>query len=452
MLGREAEVHRLACARPPRRIRLASVALIDELAVHTAAFHFLERDGAAFLGNRALAAVIAKWLPPGSGDDELPDVLPLWFGSHLPWQRARQRFGFIDVFTVAVGVRDARIRSALVAHVQAHPPLGMFDVDEEADDHGLPLIHGGFILPNAVIRLSERGRRYDREFDIDVIGPVDDEEAEGLDWVLDPSPENGEDALGDALLRLLARRVGRRITTVSASDGFDAVVDHAYELWGLGAASAAGTVAAVAFESLMRAALADAESAAGGHMSGPKTQLAKVIDRLATLRALEPSRLHAYRELRNDLAHRLGDANAAARPADEIYEGVARLLGWLDRQQLQPGRELADVAPEPALTHEQLWHAARAAGDVAAQGARTTPMQIDSSVFEPYGFAWVTVRDLQRPFTKWLISTGVARKKDDGAQVMAPGLALERNLAWAHACASRLRKSGVTADYVGVPD
>jgi hypothetical protein len=211
------------------------VALIDELAARTAAFHFLERDGAAFLGNRALAAVIAKWLPPGSGDDELPDVLPVWFGSHLPLERALGRFGFFDVFTVVVGVRDARIRRALVAHVQAHPPLGMFDVDEEADDHGLPLIHGGFILPNAVIRLSERGRRYDREFDIDVIGPVDDDEASGLDWALDWSPDNGEDTLGDALLRLLSRRVGRRMPPISASDGFDALVDHAYELFGLGA-------------------------------------------------------------------------------------------------------------------------------------------------------------------------------------------------------------------------
>jgi hypothetical protein len=79
-------------------------------------------------------------------------------------------------------------------------------------------------------------------------------------------------------------------------------------------------------------------------------------------------------------------------------------------------------------------------------------MQIDSSVFEPYGFAWVTVRDLRRPFTKWLINGGGAREKNDGAEVMAPGLALERNLAWAHACASRLRESGITADYAGVTD
>ena len=105
------------------------------------------------------------------------------------------------------------------------------------------------------------------------------------------------------------------------------------------------------------------------------------------MRGLDPSRLHAYRRLRNDLAQRLVDANARAREDDEFYDEVARLLRWLDRQQFQPGFELVDVAEEPTLTHEQLWHAARAAGDIAAQGARTTPMQIDSSVFEPYGFA-----------------------------------------------------------------
>lgn len=431
------------------------MALIDQLAARTAAFHFLERDNAAFLGNRALAAVIAKWLPLRAGNHELPDVLPIWHGSHLPLQRARERWGFLDVFTVVVGVRDARMRDALVAHVQVHRPLGMFDVDADADDHGLPLIHGGFILANAVIRFSERGRRYDREFDIDVIGPVDDNEASALEYALEWAPDNSEDLLGDALLRLLARRVGRRVHAVSASDGFRELVDHAYELFGLGAVGAAGTVAGVAFELLMRAAVADAGAGTGagsGRDGSAKSRLIDVIDRLAALRGLDPRRLHTYRELRNRLAHTLGDGKASGTDDDGVYDEVARFLGWLDRQAFKPGFVLVDLAPEPALTYEQLCDAARVAGDAAAQAARTTPMQIGSSVFEPDGFAWVTVRDLRRPFTKWLIDSGNARGAGDGAELMAPGMSFERNLAWAHACGSRLREAGYAAGYVGVPD
>ncbi len=430
-----------------------SMALIDELAARTAGFHFFERDHAALFGNRALAAAIAKWLPPGRGSDELPDVLPIWHGSYMPFERALERWGFLDVFTVVVGVRDVRVRDALVAHVQAHRPLGMFDVDGDADHHGLPLVHGGFILPNAVIRFSDRGRRYDREFDIDVIGPVDDDEASSLEWALEWAPDNGEDMLGDALLRLLARRVGRRFHAVSASDGFGALVDHAYELFGLGAPGAAGTVAGVAFESLMRAALADAHSAAGiAEGRSAKLRLVDAINELAKLRGLDPRRLHAYRKLRNDLAHELGDAKPAGGDEDGVYEQVARFLRWLDRQRFAPGFALVDLAPEPTLAYEQLWDAACAAGDAAAQAARTTPKQIGSSVFDPYGFAWVTVRDLRRPFTKWLISSGKAREASHGAEVTAPGVSFERNLAWAHACASRIRDAGYAVGYVGAPD
>jgi hypothetical protein len=44
-----------------------------------------------------------------------------------------------------------------------------------------------------------------------------------------------------------------------------------------------------------------------------------------------------------------------------------------------------------------------------------------------------------------------ARLKSDGAQLSAPDVWLECNLAWAHARASRLRDVAHAADYAGLP-
>jgi molybdenum-dependent DNA-binding transcriptional regulator ModE len=79
-------------------------------------------------------------------------------------------------------------------------------------------------------------------------------------------------------------------------------------------------------------------------------------------------------------------------------------------------------------------------------------MQIEHETVEPIGFAWVIVRDLDRPFTRWLLDTEKATHTGGGARLRAPGEAFERKLAWAHAVAMHLRSAGQTADYAGRPD
>lgn len=434
------------------------MALIDQLGAYKAAFYFVEREDVALMGTRELVATAARSLPPSDPLSTVPDLLPVWIGSYLPFQAARQRWAFSDVFVVLIGCTNAKRRRGLVAAVRKRPALGMFDLDADADALDLPLSFYGFVMPNAVIRQSASGRRIDRDTGLDVIGFDSDEEAEALNMAVagfgsawDPP----EDLLGDVMLRLLTNGVGRRVPGVRAADGFEALVDQAFELFGIGAVGAAGSVAGVALEQLMRAALTGEDRVwlntreREGHV-----KLNDVIGKVTKAGGWDDGRLRRYQHLRNDLAHRLGDKLDAPREEGELREAVEEMLGWLDRQELADDGTalLVDVAPEPDLTYAELLDAARGAGDAASKTARATPITVSGSSFEPIGFAWVTVRDPKKPFTRWLVESGNARSVSGGAEFFAPGRSLERNLAWAHACTMRIRQAGHAADYAGRPD
>lgn len=429
--------------------------LLRRLGKRAAAFYFVEREGIAFDGTRELVASVARWLKPGSPFDELPDVLPIWIGSYIPFQLAWERWAFPDVFVVAIGCSSAANRRALVAHVRANPPLGMFDLDADADavvrERPLPL--HGFVIPGAVIWSSASGRRFDRETLVDMIGFADDEEAAAFEFATDGIPgEPDRDRLGPMLLKLLARGAGRKVPGARASDGYEGLVDHAFELFGLGAVSASGSVGGVAFEQLMRAAVEPswlAQQQQKGHVA-----LNNVIARALRLHRVPDGRLRSYQSLRNDLAHRLGDQPSGHRSDEELYDEVRSFLTWLARQHIDVNGAavLVDVAPDPAASFDDLLREARTAGDAAASTARTSPMKIGTEVFEPFGNAWVVVRDPRRAFPKWLIDQGHASRESAGARFAAPGTSFERNLAWAHACAERLRSAGYEAHYGGRPD
>lgn len=433
------------------------MALLDRLAARKAAFFFVERDWVAFEGNRELMAILARWMTPGDAFAETPDVLPVWVGSHLPPEAAMRRWAIPNVFAVIVGAADASQRDALVDHVRGHPPLGMFDLDADADDLDLPLVLHGFVLPQALIRLSARGRRIDRETGLDVIGFQSDEDSTAFDVAVEGIVEEPtEDLLGEALLRVLVRGAGRRLAPVRASSGVEALLDHAYELFGSGAIGAAGAVGGVAFEQLMRGSLIGADrawlrqrEAAGAHAA-----LNDVIAKAASAGGFDAGRLRMYQRLRNDLAHRLGDAAGASRDDAELEEQVDRFLRWLADQRVDAHgvTTLVNAAPDPALTYPDLLQSAQTAGARAAKAARVTRMSFGEGVFEPSGFAWVTVRGPARPFTRWLIDNGHARGDARGAVIDAPDMEFERSLAWAHACADRLRTAGYSVHYEGRPD
>jgi hypothetical protein len=296
------------------------MALIERLAARKAAFYFVERDDAAYAGSHELVALIARWLTPGDPFAEIPDVLPLWFGSYLPFEAAMRRWAFPDVFVVVVGCPDANRRRELVRHIRERPPLGMFDVDADADGHDLPLVLHGFALPQADIRLSARGRFVERDTGLDIIGFRNDDELTAFEFAAEGVPgERFEDHLGDELLRMLVRGAGRRLPGVRAADGFEALVDQAFELYGIGAVGAAGSVAGVAFEQLIRAAVmaTDAAWLEQRELTG-HAKLTDLIGKLASAGGWDDGRLRRYQRLRNDLAHRLGDAPATPRNDDDL--------------------------------------------------------------------------------------------------------------------------------------
>jgi hypothetical protein len=239
------------------------------------------------------------------------------------------------------------------------------------------------------------------------------------------------------------------------SDGYAELVDQSFELYGLGADSLSGAIAGVAFERLMRAAL-DAPGrdwAAAREAQNQEVKLNDVINKVASAGRHDNRRLHRYRRLRNDFAHRLGDDDTRQRSADDLHAELGRFLRWLDRQTIDDhgNAALAAVNPSPELDDQQLYDTALAAGQAAADAIMPHLIRVEGDEFEPFGSAWVIVPDQQLAFNRWLIDQGHAQPDERGARLHAPYPTLERGLAWAQACAAELRLHEVDAYDAGVP-
>ena len=92
--------------------------LLSELSAHRAIFYFVEKEGIAYEGSWELIATIAHWYRPGDPFAPLPDVLPVWQGSYLPFQEAFDRWGLPEVWVVSVGCSSPEARHALTKHVK----------------------------------------------------------------------------------------------------------------------------------------------------------------------------------------------------------------------------------------------------------------------------------------------------------------------------------------------
>ena len=441
---------------PPR------LSLLERLGRFCCVFYLEERAAIAYEGIDEIRGIISDNLPTGDPFDDLPAIVPVWVGTLLDYADAFRRFGVPTVSAVVVGFPTAVRRRALVKAVRDNPPFGLIadegQIGWRPEDRHLPL--SGFVLPGAVIVPDAVGRRYDSLIGADVLGFDSDEDREML-YMAAYWSDPKDDVLPRALLRHLSLRATRRLPAGSGIDDFDTVMEHAEELLGLGAVAAAGTVAGVAFESLMRAALVDGDrgwlaerAAVGEHVS-----LATVIDRVVKGRQLAGSRgrLDAYRRLRNDLAHRLGDAplDKTARRSDaEVYELVRDFVAWLAKQSIVDGvAELIDIAPQttdPASLHAEALAAAEAAA--AAIEPFATVVAGERIVEGPIGSAWVTVRDRQRAFPRWLAQQDGVRVVEGGVRFSAPQNHLQRALAWAWGYARYLRDHQVIADYGGRQD
>lgn len=432
--------------------------LIDELSAHRCAF-FIEARGSADEIQAAideLLGLLARSLPRAT-PYATPAMAPAWTGLVIDPGDSLMRFGVPHVYAVAVGTAKASARAALVKAVRQSPPFGLVGLDAVTDEIPDGLLLSSFVLPGALIRTTFYGRCYDPSIGADILGFDSDEDRE---IILTTARLGLTDESGDPLPRLLLRHLtlqaARVFEPANRADGHAALIAHAQELLGLGAVGAAGTVAGVAFERLMNAALSDAdrEWVTTRLQAGKHTDLSTVIDKVTKHLGLGPHRrrLDDYRRLRNDCAHRL--APSADTDANEVLEAaVAEMIRWLAAQDgADHVTELVDVELPPELDWPDLHAAAVSAAEAAAAAATPTPMRVGTEkILEgAFGASWVRVRARQ-PFASWLRSAGLAKvpSAGTGAELFSPHDHIERGLAWSWGYARCVRQAGVMADYGG---
>ena len=432
---------------------MSRMTFIDRLGLHRVGFYIEHRGGDAFHPLGDLLGALARAVPSVQHCDMVIPVHPVWSGIIVSPYEALDRFGVPDVEGVVVGASDRSRLQALIDCVEARPPLGLLAVEEIPSDRhvGLPLTW--LMLRGALISHGEDfvGRGFDDWTGVEILGFEDITESAlvfegGINLP-------GLDMQQEALLRHLATNVSKSFEPVRASAGHDDLVAHARELLGLGAVAAAGAVAGAAFERVVLGALTGGaltwrrEREANGKHVGLHRAIQHIDSRIG-----RDSRLMHFKRLRNDLAHRLGDADAGSksRTEAELYDDVAELIAWLERQDgdAEPV-ELVDLDSRPSLSPEQMHvDAVRAAG-LAADGwdARAGGFHDGRN-----GTAAVFVRDLHRSFCCWLVDEGlgVADEQAGVVRVDAPETVLARALAWSWAYAEHLRKAAdLRAGYRG---
>lgn len=422
-------------------------------------FFIEHRGGTGFSALMDLVGLLASALPALKPFDAHAPIYPVWSGLVLNQHAAFRHFGVFNVEAFVVGADSDEKTDAMAEAIRARPPRGLVGISRE---HELQrdLVLDNWLLPGAVIRSDAIGRSFDVGASIDVLGFRE----EGEESLVFESHslglgEDEPDWIQAGLLRHLALTANRRFQSVSAAHGHDALVAHAEELLGLGAVSAAGAVAGVAFEQLMIQSIteehrewADEQAATGRGLN-----LHQVIEKTTT--GSTRARLLTFKKLRNDVAHHLGDGGEAVETA-RLYDEIRELLDWLgEHDDRSVPVRLAPVGPWPRPSHQDLHagaieHAEQAAASVSPLSIRiVSPVGGDDDVLEegPFGSAIVSIRDLDRGFTRWLIEEGHAEADPIGdcAVLAVPETHLHRSLGWAWGYSEHLAQLGIRAGYQG---
>lgn len=409
---------------------------------------FVEHRGAvARPGLYDLLGTLARAVPLVATDDPSVPVHPVWSGIVLGWGDALRRFGCPEVEGFVVGSATAAQRDTFIDAVFRRPPLGLVGIEEDGSKEGLPLSE--WLVPNAVIARGEVGRKFDPMIGVDVLGFRD--EFDEI-WPFPAWEPDGDDHVENGLLRQLALSVSRNFRGVRTTSRHDDLVAHASELLGLGAVSAAGAVAGAAFERLVkRAAVGKLRERID---AGAYVTLHSVIEAVAP--ASGDQRLMAFKNLRNDIAHRLGDHSdpAQQRTDEDLYDGIAGLIAFLARQKGDDDHVvLADADPRPEMSPEALHLKALQAAGIAAAEAKPVAMTVgrEATAEGVFGSSAVVIRDRRLAFTRWLgaSGTGDPDPEVDVVRLRSPQHHLERALAWAWGYCEVLRAHDVPCGYAG---
>ena len=404
----------------------------DQLGNFRAGFFVEHRGSIARPALYDLLGTLAQGVLVVRPDDPSIPLHPVWRGIVLSWADAVRRFGCLEVEGWVVGSASPEQRDAFIEAVRRRPPLGLVGIERDGSNYGLQL--SDWLVPGAVISEGQVGRRFDPKIGVDVLGFRDefDELWSFPPW--EPEDEDHADHVKNGLLRHLAMSVSRRFAVVRGNDRHRDLVAHASELLGLGAVTAAGAVAGAAFERLIkRAVVGELRNRID---SGEFVKLHHAIEAVAP-----PSgagRLLAFKDLRNDIAHRLGDHPdpAQTRSDDDLYDGIAALIAFLARQ--NGDRDpvvLVDADPRPVLSPEAVHANALEAAETAASQAQPRTMIVGTERISEAGLLGcceVVVRNRRLAFTRWLADSGKGASEEgaDTVRLLSPHWHLERALAW----------------------
>lgn len=378
-------------------------------------------------------------------------VVPEWFGMLLPFERAWRETGMPVIWAMMLGFPDLGLRDRALNLIEAQRPPGLLRIEKRPEDpsaYHLPLV--GFHARRVFLTLEpEHPRRYDPWEGYETLGIASEtDESAFLDLL---GQEEGE----RVLLRQLALNLGRWIDAPDRT-AFEEVVDHARELWALGAVGAAGAVAGTAMERLLAASLIPTRAE---WLKAERPALGPLIDAVGKdhgLPASQRAALHAFRELRNECAHAVGEEVEGDAESD-LSRRVDEWLGWLEQQAATPGDPPGPFESRPERPPpEDLHRRASDAGRDAAAAVTPVPMKVMSSdgsgsIVEEgvIGDAAIVIRTRRDALARWLLEHGDGDAGPGGVRlhVSWPTQSMTRAVAYAQAYVDVIREFGVEAHY-----
>jgi len=383
--------------------------------------------------------------------------IAVWFGRILSARLAMSKVAYPTAWCIVLGASSRTIATEAQRLVEREQPVGLIRTDRKVPDpsrYSLPLV--GLLMPGAFLSLEVGSPRYEHLLGYEVITPEDETAATIIDQLDATEAER-------LILRALAFSVARRIEGPDRSS-YSSLVDHARELWAMGADLAAGIVGGTALEFLLRKSCVARDPQLANRAE--KATLDPLIGLCAKHVPLTPSGaawLHTHRKLRNDCAHSVSSSATTVHATPQFRQRVNQFISWLEQQTDDDVETLIrainlEGLPKALPTMEASLDAALAAAQRAAEEITPNPMVVTAEggarstiPSGALGFAWIFVRKPPKNVRHWLEGTfnveEQRRKHVVRIFVARSDQSAERAAAFAREFTDRIKKLGIDARY-----
>jgi hypothetical protein len=382
--------------------------------------------------------------------------IAVWFGRILSARLAMSKVAYPTAWCIVLGASSRAIATEAQRLIENQQPVGLIRTDRTVPDpsrYSLPLV--GLLMPGTFLSFEVGSPRYEHLLGYEVITPEDETAATIIDQL-------GATEAERLILRALAFSVARRIEGPDRSS-YSSLVDHARELWALGADQAVGIVGGTALELLLRKSLVARNPTVGKRAQkatlGP---LVSLCGKHLPLTKPGTAWLDTHRKLRNDCAHSVSSSATTVSAAPQLRDRVDQFISWLERQtdvDVDALIRAIDLAGSPSAppTMEAALDTAFAAARIAAEAITPNPMVVvtaGSRYVLPsgsLGFAWILVRKPSKEVRHWLEGKfhveAQRRKHVVRIFIARPDQSAERAGAFAREFTDRIKKVGVDASY-----